>query len=73
MLRLLESLKCEFIDTKPLYVEVFNIEENDAINVHYESSGYETSDFILNIGTALILILASPIFAIVTIMLSKCC
>ena len=72
-LKLLEALKCELIDTKPILMEVFGVEENDAINVHYEASGYETSDFILNLGPVFFLILVAPIYAITVFLFSRYC
>ena len=49
------------------------IDEVDAINVHFEASGYESSDFILNNGTIFVLIIAYPVYIFLTFLLSKLC
>ena len=61
------------MDLKPYLLGIFQIEENDAINMHFELSGYETSDFILNTGPAFVLILLAPIYILLMLMISKTC
>ena len=56
-----------------LYINFFGAEESEAINVHFEAVGYESSDFLINAGQILLFTLMVPFYCIVTYILSKCC
>ena len=51
---------------KPFYIAMFKVEENNAVNINFEAGGYETSDFILNSGPVILVILLAPVYALVT-------
>ena len=58
----MEYLQFELVDVKPFLKDVFGIEESESVNIHFEQSGYETSDFILNMGPAFLSILVAPVY-----------
>ena len=67
-------MKVEIFDTSSVLEEdVLGALESDAMNVHFEASGYETSTFILNAGPAFILILLAPVYVLLMYLLGKCC
>ena len=72
-LKLLEYLKVELGDLKPVLMDLFDIEESKAINIHFEASGYETSDFILNTGPIFGVTLLAPVYVLVMLLLTKIC
>ena len=48
--RLQEILKVQIIDMRTLYKSAFGADFSEAINVHFEAVGYESSDFVINSG-----------------------
>ena len=48
--RLQEILKVQIVDLSPLYIIAFGAEPSEAINIHFEAVGYESSDFLINSG-----------------------
>ena len=72
-LRLLQYLKVELGDLKPILMDFFDIESSEAINVHFEASGYETSNFILNLGPIFAVTLLAPAYVLLMLLLSKLC
>ena len=45
-----------------LLKSIFNAEENEAVDIKFESVVYESSDAILNLGTLILVIVLSPLF-----------
>lgn len=70
---LLQYLKVEFVDIKPQLIDLFKVEATDAIDMHFEASGYETSDFILNLGPASCVIILAPLYIFLLALVSKVC
>ena len=58
---------------KPFYIAMFEVEENNAVNINFEAGGYETSDFILNSGSVIFVILLALVYTLVTYIFSKLC
>ena len=66
-------MKVEIFDTSSGLEDVLGALETDAMNIHFEASGYETSTFILNAGPAFILILLAPVYVLLMYLIGKCC
>ena len=47
--------------------------QNDAINRHFEEVGYEYSDSVLSMGSVLVMILISPLIAIIFLVIRYVC
>ena len=71
-LKLLQSIKVELVDTKTITIAILGVVENGPMNAHYEASGYENSDFVLNIGPLLYLIALALLLMVFNFGLSKC-
>ena len=69
----MEIVNFEVIDIKDYMVDFLKIEESDPINIHFDASGYETSNVFLNMGPVLVIIVISPIYIGILYLLSKCC
>ena len=70
-LSLLELLKFEMVDLTDFYMHYFGATESPSLNIHFEASRYETSDFLLNSGPALFLFLISPFIVLLFWLLAK--
>ena len=64
---LLDIFSFEFFDPAEWISDSFNIQENGPMNEHFESTGYERSDFILNMG--LLFLVALAIVPLILLML----
>ena len=71
--RLQEILKVEIIDLKSLYTYLFGANDSEAINIHFEATGYDSSDFQINAGPSLLIIFLLPFYFLLTFTLSRCC
>ena len=71
----MQILKADFIDVEPVLESVFDFDETDPINIHFEACGYEASDFINNTSSSFFLMLIALIFVLLMFILSKvnCC
>ena len=59
--------------SKPI-VEHLPVNENEAINLHFERSGYEYSDSILSMGSVIVTIIVAPfLVAMILVMRYLCC
>ena len=63
----------EFYDTTDIAMATVQAEESDAVDVHFESVGYETSDSILNSGPITIIIILAPFLILLLYLLSRFC
>lgn len=70
---LLQTLTVEFVDISDQLTEAFSIGHSEPINVHFEASGYETSDFILSSGIVFVTILFAPVFVLILVVLRRAC
>ena len=61
------------IDLKLLYTTLFGADESEAVNIHFEAVGYESSDFQINAGPILVFIIITPLYCSFTYILFKCC
>ena len=54
-------------------MDFLKIEESDPVNIHFDASGYSTSNAILNMGPVFVILVISPIYIGILYLLSKCC
>ena len=52
-------------------IETLPVLQSDAMNAHFEETGYEYSDFTLNMGPVLVIMLALPMLVII-LLVTKC-
>ena len=53
---------------------VFGMGESDPVDILFESGGYETSDFFINLGTLLLIIVFTPVyFLLASLLLRRIC
>ena len=73
--KLKEMIAFEAIDLKKLLQDILgDVEENEPMDIHFESMGYETSDAILNLGPILVIMVLTPnLLVILAITSCLCC
>ena len=70
----LQISNLQFFDLSDPMVDNLPVFKNEAINSHFEKSGYEYSDSILSMGSVIVTIVATPfIVAIILVMRYLCC
>ena len=61
------------VDIQEYVADFLKIVESDPVNLHFDASGYSTSDAILNMGPIVVIIVISPVYIALLFLLSKCC
>ena len=71
---LMEIVNFEILDYSSLLIEYLSIPvvESDALNPHFEAAGYESSDFISNIGPVFIILFVGPLITIILLLIRVC-
>ena len=70
----LQISNLQLLDLSEPMVENLPVNENEAINLHFEKSGYEYSDSILSMGSVLVIIVVAPfLVAMILVMRYLCC
>ena len=67
------EIEVEIIDLKPLFTNLTGANDSEAVNIHFEATGYDSSDFQINAGPALLIIFLAPLYFLLTFTLSRCC
>ena len=63
----------ELFETTDLICDYLPIEENDGISEHFQDTGYDYTDAILNMGVIFLTILAALVLIIMMFLISKFC
>lgn len=65
----------QLFDPSEYMADTLPVDENEALNTHFEETGYETSDSILGMGSVLIImvLLAAALLVLVLLWLLCCC
>ena len=69
--RLQEILKVQIVDLTFIYTNLTGAEESEAVNIHFEATGYDSSDFQINAGPTLLFIFLAPFYCLLTYVLSR--
>ena len=69
--KLQDILKVQILDLTLIYTNLFGAEETEAVNIHFEATGYESSDFQINAGPTLLFIFLAPFYLLLTYVLSR--
>ena len=70
---ILNIVSFEFYDPADFLVDKFKADQNDPINEHFEMTGYERSDFTLNMGLLFLVALALPLLLMAIVFSSLFC
>ena len=63
----------EFYDMTEIFEAMFSLESSEALDIHFESVGYESSDSIINSGPIGMVIFLAPFFLLLAFILSRFC
>ena len=70
----LQISNLQLLDLSKPMAEILPVFENEAINLHFEKSGYEYSDSILSMGSVIVIIVVVPfLVAMILLMRYLCC
>lgn len=70
----LQISNLQFFDPSGPMVDTLPVFENEAINIHFEETGYEYSDSILSMGSAIVILVIAPsLVVIILAMRFLCC
>ena len=67
----LQITNFEVLDIGDYLTENFGIAEKDPPNILFETNGYESSDFIINIGEIVLFTFIAPVYVIIHLIASK--
>ena len=57
-----EILKAQIVQLTLFYMTLFGAEESEAVNMHFEATGYEPANFQINAGPTLLYIFLAPLY-----------
>lgn len=71
--KLLLVTNIQVYDPSPIYMFLLPLERSEPVNIHFEDTGYESSDFVLNSGSIGLTIATAPFFILLTYIVRRTC